>query len=60
MCDTMSYSWLCSDQAENLTPELAASFPSRMVFAWFDSLVWQGWRRPLAMAVQSYAGLWPL
>ena len=56
----MSYSWLCSDQAENLTPELAASFPSRMVFAWFDSLVWQGWRRPLAMAVQISAGLRPL
>nr|XP_040235087.1 multidrug resistance-associated protein 1 isoform X9 [Anopheles coluzzii] len=28
-------------------PELAASFPSRIFFAWFDRLAWVGFRKPL-------------
>ena len=30
-----------------LSPESAASFPSRMLFTWFDGMVWRGWRRYL-------------
>ena len=29
------------------SPESAASFPSRMLFTWFDGMVWRGWRRYL-------------
>ena len=25
------------------SPESAASFPSRMLFTWFDGMVWRGW-----------------
>ncbi|XP_035914952.1 multidrug resistance-associated protein 1 isoform X5 [Anopheles stephensi] len=28
-------------------PELSASFPSRIFFAWFDRLAWVGFRKPL-------------
>jgi ATP-binding cassette, subfamily C (CFTR/MRP), member 1 len=28
-------------------PELAASFPSKILFQWFDSFVWLGFKRPL-------------
>ena len=27
------------------SPEATASFPSRMLFTWFDGMVWRGWRR---------------
>ncbi|XP_055548703.1 multidrug resistance-associated protein 1 isoform X7 [Wyeomyia smithii] len=28
-------------------PELSATFPSRLVFGWFDRLAWTGFKRPL-------------
>jgi ATP-binding cassette subfamily C (CFTR/MRP) protein 1 len=28
-------------------PELCASFPSKLLFHWFDKFVWMGYRRPL-------------
>ncbi|XP_058792373.1 multidrug resistance-associated protein 1 isoform X4 [Phymastichus coffea] len=28
-------------------PEQSASFPSRLIFGWFDSLAWTGFKRPL-------------
>ncbi|XP_058451153.1 multidrug resistance-associated protein 1 isoform X1 [Malaya genurostris] len=28
-------------------PELAATFPSRLVFGWFDKLAWTGFKKPL-------------
>ncbi|XP_053695520.1 multidrug resistance-associated protein 1 isoform X2 [Sabethes cyaneus] len=28
-------------------PELSATFPSRLVFGWFDKLAWTGFKRPL-------------
>ncbi|XP_055613859.1 multidrug resistance-associated protein 1-like isoform X4 [Uranotaenia lowii] len=28
-------------------PELSATFPSRLVFGWFDRLAWTGFRKPL-------------
>ncbi|XP_025986916.1 multidrug resistance-associated protein 1 isoform X3 [Solenopsis invicta] len=28
-------------------PEQSSSFPSRILFAWFDSLAWKGFRKPL-------------
>lgn len=28
-------------------PEQSASFPSRLFFAWFDSLAWKGFKKPL-------------
>ncbi|XP_065072690.1 multidrug resistance-associated protein 1 isoform X3 [Ochlerotatus camptorhynchus] len=28
-------------------PELSASFPSRLIFGWFDKLAWTGFRKPL-------------
>lgn len=36
------------EQDENLTPERFASFPSKMLFSWFDGLIWKGWKRTLA------------
>ena len=33
--------------AEKATPETWASFPSRLVFHFFDSFIWTGWRRDL-------------
>uniref|UniRef100_A0A1B0CDW9 ABC transmembrane type-1 domain-containing protein n=2 Tax=Lutzomyia longipalpis TaxID=7200 RepID=A0A1B0CDW9_LUTLO len=35
------------DKDEKPCPELSASFLSRMFFAWFDSLAWRGFRKPL-------------
>ncbi|XP_055685130.1 multidrug resistance-associated protein 1 isoform X4 [Lutzomyia longipalpis] len=35
------------DKDEKPCPELSASFLSRMFFAWFDPLAWQGFRKPL-------------
>ncbi|XP_011343424.1 multidrug resistance-associated protein 1 isoform X3 [Ooceraea biroi] len=32
---------------ESPCPEQRSSFPSRMLFAWFDSLAWKGFRKPL-------------
>lgn len=34
-------------------PELAASYPSRLSFTWFDPLAWLGYRKPL-----EYKDLW--
>jgi hypothetical protein len=36
-----------SDDAVNLTPEKYASFYSKLVFAWFDTLAIKGWKRTL-------------
>jgi hypothetical protein len=46
---------LLLDEATNLTPEKYASFPSRLVFAWFDTLAMKGWKRLL-----TYSDLWTL
>ncbi|XP_067207174.1 multidrug resistance-associated protein 1 isoform X3 [Linepithema humile] len=32
---------------ESPCPEQSSSFPSRVLFAWFDSLAWKGFRKPL-------------
>ncbi|XP_066599372.1 multidrug resistance-associated protein 1 isoform X2 [Prorops nasuta] len=32
---------------ERPCPEQAASYPSRILFTWFDSLAWKGFRKPL-------------
>ncbi|XP_077258455.1 multidrug-Resistance like Protein 1 isoform X1 [Temnothorax americanus] len=32
---------------ESPCPEQSSSFPSRIIFAWFDSLAWKGFRKPL-------------
>ncbi|XP_012540485.1 multidrug resistance-associated protein 1 isoform X3 [Monomorium pharaonis] len=32
---------------ESPCPEQSSSFPSRILFAWFDSLAWKGFRKPL-------------
>uniref|UniRef100_A0A8D8XGU9 ABC-type glutathione-S-conjugate transporter n=2 Tax=Cacopsylla melanoneura TaxID=428564 RepID=A0A8D8XGU9_9HEMI len=32
---------------ENPSPEYRASFPSRLVFAWFDRMAWLGYKKPL-------------
>ncbi|XP_011882151.1 PREDICTED: multidrug resistance-associated protein 1 isoform X4 [Vollenhovia emeryi] len=32
---------------ESPCPEQSSSFPSRIFFAWFDSLAWKGFRKPL-------------
>ncbi|XP_018340399.1 PREDICTED: multidrug resistance-associated protein 1 isoform X3 [Trachymyrmex septentrionalis] len=32
---------------ESPCPEQGSSFPSRIIFAWFDSLAWKGFRKPL-------------
>ncbi|KAL0104454.1 hypothetical protein PUN28_017289 [Cardiocondyla obscurior] len=32
---------------ESPCPEQSSSFPSRLVFAWFDALAWKGFRKPL-------------
>lgn len=34
-------------QVETPCPEQGSSFPSRILFAWFDSLAWKGFRKPL-------------
>ncbi len=37
------------EDADNLTPENFASFPSKMTFSWFDSFAWTGWKRKLTI-----------
>ncbi|XP_019701146.1 multidrug resistance-associated protein 1 isoform X1 [Harpegnathos saltator] len=32
---------------ESPCPEQSASYPSRLLFAWFDALAWKGFRKPL-------------
>ncbi|XP_071568160.1 multidrug resistance-associated protein 1 isoform X7 [Temnothorax nylanderi] len=32
---------------ESPCPEQSSSFPSKIMFAWFDSLAWKGFRKPL-------------
>ena len=32
---------------QNASPELTASFPSRMIFHWFNGLAWKGYKKPL-------------
>lgn len=32
---------------ERPCPEQNSSFPSRLIFAWFDSLAWKGFKKPL-------------
>ncbi|XP_008553085.1 multidrug resistance-associated protein 1 isoform X2 [Microplitis demolitor] len=34
-------------QVERPCPEQAASYPSRILFAWFDGLAWKGFKKPL-------------
>ncbi|XP_057325982.1 multidrug resistance-associated protein 1 isoform X4 [Microplitis mediator] len=34
-------------QVERPCPEQAASYPSRILFAWFDALAWKGFKKPL-------------
>ena len=29
------------------SPEVNATFVSKMFFAWFDGLIWKGWKKPL-------------
>lgn len=37
------------DRGEKPCPEVGASFFNRILFAWMDSLIWKGYRRPLEM-----------
>lgn len=34
-------------QIESPCPEQCASYPSRILFTWFDPLAWKGFRKPL-------------
>ncbi|XP_044001771.1 multidrug resistance-associated protein 1 isoform X9 [Aphidius gifuensis] len=34
-------------EVERPCPEQAASFPSRLLFAWFDKMAWTGFKKPL-------------
>jgi ATP-binding cassette, subfamily C (CFTR/MRP), member 1 len=34
-------------RGEKPCPEQGASFPSKILFQWFDSFVWKGYRKPL-------------
>lgn len=29
------------------SPEVNATFISKMFFAWFDGMIWKGWKKPL-------------
>ena len=49
------YADLQEQEEDNPCPKKFASFPSRMLFSWFDELVIKGWKNPL---VQS--DLWDL
>lgn len=31
-----------------ITPEANASFCSKLFFSWFDAILWEGWKKPLA------------
>ena len=35
------------DYVANPSPEVAASYPSKLVFAWFDSTIKKGWKKPI-------------
>ncbi|CAH1707315.1 unnamed protein product [Chironomus riparius] len=35
------------EMGEKPCPELSAGFPSKLLFHWFDSFIWRGFRRPL-------------
>ena len=37
------------EENENPSPETKASFPSKMLFTWFDGMAWKGYRRVLTM-----------
>ncbi|XP_047488964.1 multidrug resistance-associated protein 1-like isoform X5 [Penaeus chinensis] len=37
------------DRGEKPCPEVGASFFNRILFAWMDSLIWKGYRKPLEM-----------
>lgn len=32
---------------QNPSPEEKASFPSRLVYQWFDAMIWKGYKKPL-------------
>ena len=36
-----------TDHVVNPSPELNASYPSRMTFAWFDGTIKRGWKNPI-------------
>ena len=36
-----------TDHTANPSPELNASYPSRMTFAWFDGIIKRGWKNPI-------------
>jgi hypothetical protein len=38
------------EQSDHPSPELGASFASKMFFSWFDSVIRAGWRKPLTAA----------
>nr|QST14986.1 ABCC1-2 protein [Diaphanosoma celebensis] len=38
-----------TSKQNNPSPEEGASFPSRMVYQWFDAMAWKGYKRPLEM-----------
>jgi hypothetical protein len=38
--------------ADNLTPEIFASFPSKMTFSWFDAFAWTGWKRKFSIQIK--------
>jgi len=42
-------------KSDNPSPELSASFPSRMIYHWFNALAWKGYKKPL-----EYPDLWNL
>ena len=33
------------------TPQLSASFPSKMIFTWATPMLWRGWRTPIEKKV---------
>ena len=35
------------DDTGIMSPEANATFVSKMFFAWFDGLIWKGWKNPL-------------
>lgn len=35
------------EMGDSPCPELSAGFPSKLFFLWFDSFIWQGFKRPL-------------
>ncbi|XP_054264491.1 ATP-binding cassette sub-family C member 3-like [Macrosteles quadrilineatus] len=37
-------------QSKKLCPEVHASYASRVLFAWFDRLIWKGFKSPLTVA----------